>query len=417
TGTCQVPQSACSSPLQGGFTVKEAYAEMLIPILKDVPFFNALNVDVGDRYSKYSLAGSTSNWKVAVEWRPIQDLLLRGTVQKVFRAPTLGALFTGPFGSAPSFSDPCIGLTAAELAAHSNACQNVPPGSTFQSLQNGLSQTTGVTSGSVAAGVHLQPEQGKSFDWGAVYSPHFVPGLTLTADVWRIYLNNTITRSNATLISGTCFSNNASALCALIHRRPNGQVAFISQPFINLGRLDTRGVDAGFTYRIPQVGWLPGQFNLGVQGTYLAEYTDNTFPGLASAQVYHVAGHYYNGFGSYPRVRGLASLSWQDGPWNASWRVQYIGHEEAGSLNPAEHQNGESGAQLFAFRIPNIVYNYVQASYDIQPINTTLSVGVDNVFDKQPPIFTQSITVNADTDVGTYDTIGRFYWARATVKF
>jgi outer membrane receptor protein involved in Fe transport len=64
-----------------------------------------------------------------------------------------------------------------------------------------------------------------------------------------------------------------------------------------------------------------------------------------------------------------------------------------------------------------MVYNYVQASYDIQPLNTTLSVGVDNVFDKQPPIFTQSITANANTDVNTYDTIGRFYWARATVKF
>jgi len=417
TGTCSAPQSACTSPLQGGFNVKEAYGELFIPVLKDMPFAHALNVDLGARYSKYSLAGSTSNWKVSVEWRPIEDLLLRGTVQKVFRAPTLGALFAAASGNAPPFNDPCIGLDASQLAAHSNACQNVPPGSTFQSLQNGLAQATGVLSGSVAAGVNLAPEQGKSFDWGAVYSPHFVPGLTLNADLWRIYLNNTITQPGAGVIAGTCFSNNASPLCALIHRRPNGQVAFISQPTVNLGRLDTSGLDAGLTYQIPQMAWLPGRFTLAVLGTYLTRYNINTVPGSPGGQVFHVAGHYYNSIGSYPRVRGQLNLNWQDGPWNASWRINYIGSETAGSWNPAENQNGESGAQLYAFRVPTIVYNYAQVSYDVQPLNTTLSVGVDNVFDKQPPIFTQSITLNADTDVNTYDTIGRFYWARATVKF
>lgn len=417
TGTCSAPQSACTTGLQGGFNVKEAYAELFIPILKDVPFFHALNVDLGDRYSKYSLAGSTNNWKVAVEWRPIDDLLVRGTVQEVFRAPTLGNLFQGPGGSAPAFNDPCINLSPAELAAHSNACQNVPAYSTFQSLQNGLAQTTGVSSGSVAAGVNLLPEEGKSFDWGLVYSPHFVPGLSLNADLWRIYLNNTITGINATIVSGICFSDNSSPFCALIHRRPSGQVAFISQPTVNLGRLDTSGVDGGLTYVIPQASWLPGRFTLSGLVTYLSEYNDTTAPGVAGAQVYTIAGHYYNGFGSYPRVRGQVSLNWQDGPWSASWRTQYIGHEEAGSWNPSQNQNGESGSQLYAFRVPTIVYNYAQVSYNIEPINTQVSFGVDNVFDKQPPIFTQSITLNADTDVGTYDTIGRFYWARATVKF
>ncbi|HET7931395.1 MAG TPA: TonB-dependent receptor [Rhodanobacteraceae bacterium] len=419
TGQCQVPQSSCSSPLQGGFSYKEAYAELFIPILKDVPFAHALNIDIGDRYSKYSLAGSTNNWKVGVEWRPIEDLLLRGTVQSVFRAPTISNLFSGAGGSAPSFLDPCINLTAAEIAAHSAACENVPPGSTFASLQGGLSQTTGVFSGAVAAGFDLKPEMGKSFDWGVVYSPHFVPGLTVNADVWRIYLNDTIAGgiNSAQTIASVCFANNSSPLCALIHRRPNGQISVINEPFFNLGRLDTKGVDAGLTYRIPQMSWLPGQFNLSILGTYLAEFNDNTAPGVPGAQVYHQAGHYYNSLGSYPRVRGQASLSWQDGPWNASWRIDYIGHQEAGSMNPAENQNGESGSMLYAFRVPSMVYNYVQASYDIQPLNTTLSVGVDNLFDKQPPILTQSITLNANTDVNTYDTIGRFYWARATVKF
>ena len=88
TLNCPGPGSICSSPTQGGYNVKEAYAEVLVPILKDVPFVHSLNVDIGDRYSKYSNFGSTSNWKIAIEYRPIEDLLLRGTVSKVFRAPT-----------------------------------------------------------------------------------------------------------------------------------------------------------------------------------------------------------------------------------------------------------------------------------------------------------------------------------------
>ncbi|HEY2394883.1 MAG TPA: TonB-dependent receptor plug domain-containing protein, partial [Rudaea sp.] len=71
---CPGPSSICSSPAQGGFNVKEAYAELLIPVLKDLPFVHSLNIDLGDRYSKYSNFGSTSNWKAAIEFRPIEDL-------------------------------------------------------------------------------------------------------------------------------------------------------------------------------------------------------------------------------------------------------------------------------------------------------------------------------------------------------
>lgn len=419
TGACQAPQSACSSPLQGGFNVKEVYAELLVPILKDVPFAKSLNVTLGARYSRYNLAGSTTNQKLAVEWRPINDLLLRGTVQKVFRAPSLNELFRGAAGSAPPFNDPCLNLSQGEINAHSNACMNVPPFSTFESLQNNLAQSTGVVSGSVGAGINLKPENGKSFDFGFVYDPHFVPGLSLNADVYRIYLNNLISGgiASAQTIANTCFADNTNFLCSLIHRRPNGQVDFIQEPQFNLGRLDTRGVDAGFSYRIPQMGFLPGQFTVSALGTYLAEFTDTTSPGIVGGQVFHQAGHYYKSLGSYPRVRGQVTLDWKGGPWSASYRAQYIGHEEAGSFNPAEGQNGESGNQLFAFRVPSIVYSDVQVGFNVEPINTQLSLGVDNVFDKQPPILTQSITLNANTDVNTYDTIGRFYFARATVKF
>jgi outer membrane receptor protein involved in Fe transport len=417
TNTCQAPQSACTTALQGGYNVKEAYAELYIPILKDLPFVRSLNVDLGGRYSKYSLAGSTSNYKLAVEYRPIDDLLLRGTVQDVFRAPTISDLFLGQQGNAPPFLDPCINLSAAELAAHSAACQNVPAGATFQQLQGGLSQTTGIVSGSVAAGYNLQPEFGRSFDFGAVYSPHFVPGLTLQADLWRIYLNNAITLIDAQTAADICFSDNSSPFCALIHRRSSGQINYIAQPTVNIGRFDTRGFDVQAQYRIPQVAWLPGQFTVALQGTYLAQYDNNSAPGVAGAETFHLAGHFYKGFGSYPRVRGQLFLNWNDGPWDASWRFQYIGSETIGSADPSQNETADGAYPAYTIPVPQMVYSYAQVGYTIQPINTHISVGVDNVFDKQPPLFYQTSVINANTDVNTYDTVGRFYFAKATVKF
>ncbi len=417
TNTCSAPQSACGSNLQGGYNVKEAYAELYIPLLKDLPLVRSLNVTLGARYSKYSLAGSTSNYKLAVEYRPIDDLLLRGTVQDVFRAPTIGNLFAGAGGNAPPFLDPCINLSPSELAAHSAACQNVPAYASFQTLQNGLSQTTGIVSGSVFAGYPLQPEEGRSFDFGAVYSPHYIPGLTLTADLWRIYLNNSITQIDAQTAANICFSDNTSPFCALIHRRPNGQINYINQPTVNIGRFDTRGLDVQAQYRIPQMAWLPGQFTVGVQGTYLAQFDNNSAPGVAGAETFHLAGHFYKGFGSYPRVRGQLFLNWNDGPWDASWRMQYIGRETIGSADPSQHETADGAFPHYTVPVPSIVYSYAQVGYTIQPINTHISVGVDNVFDKQPPLFYQTNVINANTDVNTYDTLGRFYWVRASVKF
>jgi len=63
------------------------------------------------------------------------------------------------------------------------------------------------------------------------------------------------------------------------------------------------------------------------------------------------------------------------------------------------------------------VYHNVNAGYNIEPINTRIDVGLDNVGDKQPAILFQNNVVNGNVDVNTFDTIGRFYWARVTVKF
>ena len=338
TGQC-VLGSQCASSLQGGYNVKDVYAELFIPILKDIPFIHALNLTLGDRYSKYNNFGNTNNSKVALEWRPIEDLLMRGTVSEVFRAPTVANLFASAASDAPRLShDPCDHYTGNPV---NPACVNVPTDGSFVNTDVASSlQSTGVASGSEFAGFPLGPESGKSFDWGVVYDPHFVEGLSVSADYWRLYLNNTIVAVLAQSVVDLC-SAGQLAYCPLIHRYASGinqgQFQFINEPTGNLGRVDVKGVDFALNYRLPEFSF--GRFNIGLNATYLEQYDISTAPGTPANTVYHYAGHFMS-FGSaqaagcpgagggvclFPRWRAQSSVNWQLGNFDASWRMRYIG--------------------------------------------------------------------------------------------
>ncbi len=417
TGTCDLG-TGCATPLTGNITTKEAYAELLVPVLKDVPFFHSLNLDLGARYSKINPGGNTTNSKLAVEWRPIEDLLLRGTVSEIFRAPNISELFAGVANDAANFTDPCVGYVSP--GAHENAC-GAPTGATAIPA-GGIArppnaQTNGIASGAVAAGFNLKPESGKSFDFGAVYDPSWISGLSLNADIYRIYLTDTITGITAQNVANICYNDGSSPFCAFITRRPDGQINQIKEPTVNLGRIDTSGVDVGFNYRLPQFnmfGHDPGNFNVGLEATYIKKFDNSPGAGLATVSN---AGEFTKQFGNFPRVRALAHLDWSLGGIEASWRVRMIGNVKIGNPDLAQGQSADGAIPGFVRHIPTIVYNDFTLGYTVAPINTKFQIGIDNAFDKQPPFFYQNVVQNANTDVNTYDTVGRFYFARATVKF
>jgi iron complex outermembrane recepter protein len=78
----------------GKIRVREAYGEMLIPILSNLPFADTLNLELGYRVSDYSSTGTDSTWKVNGEWAPVDFLRFRGGYQRAVRAPNLGEVFT-----------------------------------------------------------------------------------------------------------------------------------------------------------------------------------------------------------------------------------------------------------------------------------------------------------------------------------
>ncbi|NII11962.1 TonB-dependent receptor plug domain-containing protein [Oleiagrimonas sp. C23AA] len=430
TGNCTLG-SQCSSPLSGGYNVKEAYGELFVPVLADMPGVYSLNVDIGDRYSKFSTFGSTNNTKFAVEYRPIQSLLLRGTVAEVFRAPTISDVYGAPISDAPKLSsDPCDGYTGGG----NPACVGVPTDGSFTNTDVALGQQIkGIQSGSQYANFNLGPESGKSFDWGLVYSPSWAPGLSATVDFWKIYLNNTVTTIGAQTVLNQCYAGQ-TAFCGLITRNPAGsndpgQITQIVEPTGNLGRTDAQGIDSSFRYRVPEFGY--GHFTLGLDATYLQRYDQQTAPGQDSNVVYHDAGHFET-YGSaqastcpsgggvclFPRWRGKGFVDWQMGNWVASWRMRYIGGFRMGSKSPTQdvHPAGPYLDGIY-YDYGATVYNDVQVGYEIKPIHTRIDLGVNNVFDKQPPMLYANNSLNANTDPSDFDMLGRYYWARLTFKF
>jgi outer membrane receptor protein involved in Fe transport len=406
---CAISSEGCSSPLSGGFNVKEAYLQLYVPILEQSSRVGGLGVTLSDRVSDYSSVDSTNNSaSFQLEWRPIKDLMVRGTVAQVFRAPTVADLYAGPAANQPTFTDPCIGYSGS---GHENACAGVPTG--WEG--SGLSQTDAITSGSKYVGYNLKPEKGTSYDYGIVYSPDFVPGLSLNVDFWKVKLKDLIQDISAQTVVDLCYNDNSSPYCSYIHRYPStsvsaGNIDYIETPVINIGKLDTQGIDFGGNYALPETQW--GRFNLAFDTTYLERYNIDT-----GDTVIHMAGRYNSAYGNYARWRGRGQIGWKLGSWDATWTTRYIGKIQVGSTDLSQNMSADGQDKGVVLNYGSYMYHSLQLGYDMSDANLRFDLGVDNLTNKQPPIMYQNNVLNANTDVNTYDTIGRYYWMRATYRF
>ncbi|CCG36583.1 TonB-dependent receptor [Xanthomonas citri pv. mangiferaeindicae] len=384
-------------------SVREAYAELLVPLLRDAPFANVLNLNLGSRYSNYDAWGNTTNSKVAIEWRPIANLLVRATGSQVFRAPALGDLYGSPYNSVVDntgdFEDPCTGFTGAP----NPACANVPNDGSYTNT----AQFNVVTSGANNVGFKLKPERGRSYNVGLVYDPDRVRGLSLNVDSWRVVLDDMLTGVGLQQVVSDCFDGSEAAFCPLIQRDANGQLTRVSVPFAyNSGKVDIRGYDAGIHYTLADTAW--GTFAMGLDATFFSSY--------------HFAGdpHNYVGenssWGNMPRWRAVANLAWDNGPWHASWNTRYLGRTVNGSEYEDFCADTNADGSCAYFRIGSVVYHDASLSRKIASLHSTLAVGIDNLGDRKPPRF-YSYSNAANTEASTYDTLGRYVWSRLRVEF
>ncbi len=400
---CGISSEACADPTRGDTTTKEIYGELYIPIIDDAPWADSLAVTLGSRWSDYDSFGDTTNSKIGIEWRVMEDFLFRTTYAEVFRAPTINDLFQGARITNPVYSDPCNGQPLS--------CVGLPnrPGVTFS---QGLGQTNALLGGNP----DLRPETGDVFTWGFVYSPGWLEGFSTTVDVWRVDLTDTIQTLGTQPILNECFeSGGTSPLCDLFTRNPTtGDVFLVSDLTQNVGNTKTNGVDVGFRYTM-DTEW--GRFRTSIDSTYIDSFQTD---GVENAGTFLPSSK--GGLGNYSRWRSLAALSWNLNNFEAQWTMRYIDGFQVGSFssdgdcadNGGRGTVGDEGCVFFRGAV---TYHNFQVGYSLPEWKTKVQFGIDNAFDKQPPVLYQNNSLNGNIDERTHDPVGRYFWMNATVTF
>jgi iron complex outermembrane receptor protein len=379
------------TPTTGSYNLHEFYGELSIPILKDSALGKALDVSLAGRYSKYSTVGGKATFKAGVGYRPIDAILLRGTYAQGFRAPSILELYQGARQTSFQGTDPCNGGAAANAAKP--GCAGVPTGYNQANYNlNGL--IPGVISGNAA----LRPETSDSISAGIAITP--LHGLSLTVDYYKIKIKNAIAAQSATQILQLCALRGAT-FCDLVQRDAGtGAVLQLLQGSQNLNSISTDGVDATLRYDFrADFGNISAVLDTSYLGSFQTVSPDPTAGGTI---VDERAGKGDQPRSTYPRWKGQASLSWRGETMDAVLRGRYIG-------KTTDVANAVKDSVTRA-----VTYVDAEIGFNVQDGRARFGIGVNNVFDTQPPASYANAPINYD--IYTYDARGRFLYARFSVK-
>ncbi len=386
-----------SAPTTGGYIVNEAYLELDVPLLRDLPGARELGINVASRYSHYSNFGSTTNNKYNFRWKPFDDLLVRGTFAEGFRAPTIEDLYGGTGESFETFLDPCDSRfgAAATNANVAGLCAATGVPANYRQVDQAGQQITSTAGGQTptpflsGSNPRLQPEKSITRTAGLVFSPHNVDGLDFTLDYYNIYVKNIISSVLANDILNFCYVQNDPTFCGRFTRDGSGAISNLNESLSNLGTLKTEGYDFGIHYRLPETSI--GTFRIASDSTYLSKYELVSGPGATpDNQVGFMSGE----DGMY-RVRSNLQIDWSYKQFGASWTMRYFGglkdscySNVAGALiecNMPNYTNPSLGGYGVSQK-GSVTFNDAQVHYSA-PWKGTFTVGVNNIFNKKGPFY------------------------------
>jgi iron complex outermembrane receptor protein len=404
-------------PTRGEFDVFEAYLEGSVPILSEVPFADQLTLRAAVRASDYSTVGNTLSWNGGFEWSPIPSLRFRVIRALSTRAPNIGELFSPPSQTFPTgVQDPCVGVTATSADPTSVACR-AAPGVAANIAANGVFELTQADfqgiSGFDRGNPDLEEEEGNSWTIGAVINPADIAVLEdfdFSVDYYRIDISNAITLRDRNFILSQCYGGGDTSLCQFVTRRPNpigpnnaGSIEFLDADITNTGGEFAEGVDltVGYTGSIG-----PGDFGARLAYTHVLEHYQIPLDG---GDRDFLAGEVGDS-----EDRAYLTLQYSLGKFGAMLQTTYL-----------------SGADLddqflAAFDLPRGAAGvgsttYVDAQVTFSPTDEyEVFLGANNLFDEDPPPIISGLpgdVTGTETDSGTYDAIGRRWYAGVRVRF
>ena len=435
-------QGAPTLPVNGAFRVLEVFGEAQIPIVRHA-FIDDLSIAAGYRKSWYktepganlldqngdpvvSRTYSTDTYKLSAEFAPVRDIRFRAAYNRAVRAPNIQELFAPQFVGLDGSTDDCAGHV---IQGNEFGCiaQGLIVGSKTPS--NPAEQYNGLLGGNP----NLNPEIATTKTVGAVIQPRFIPRLALTADWYDIKIKGAIQGFGADAIISNCINNTTATTvapsCALIHRAPGGSLWLSSAGFVtdlpqNVGSVETKGIDgsASYSYRLGGIGNLSASF----VGTWVNHYIVND--GLNPE--YDCAGLYGATCGNpLPHWRHKVRIGLQmpngigiSGQWRYIGKVTHEGFSNDTVLNDPFVTPGPNGVPFLNGHVAAQSYFDLAGTFTVGD-HYNFRLGVNNILDKNPPLFSSShgacavATCNGNTYGGTYDTLGRYIFAGATLNF
>jgi iron complex outermembrane receptor protein len=394
-------------PTNGRFHVFNAFGELaIVPITGD-DIAQRVQVDLGARVLHHNRFGASMTYKAGGLFRTVQGISVRGTYATAFRAPSLPDIFGGVGEHNPTAEDPCdtkppsVGegqRTLDPMVQAACTAQGVPVGSKF---------TTGQQVAVAGGNRSLEPETAATATIGVVVEPPRLKGLTLTADYWRIAIDNAIELLGATTILANCYDRGEQAFCSQIHRdRNTHRITAIDQFLQNVSRTTMSGLDVALWYDTKLADL--GRIHAGLEAQYLMRYDLQT-----SLQEIHGVGFY--DLGVYPRYKARLSGNWAH-PSGASGglSLRYIGNykECAGNNCNSERNLAEASRDVDRYFKLDLFGGY---DFRSGVGRTSLQLGVNNVFDATPPAVYNAAAANSDAS--TYDFVGRTVYLRLSQLF
>lgn len=431
-----------SLPTRGGYSLDEGYLELAVPVLKDVTMARALEFSLATRHSRYSNFGVANNPKFGFRYQPIEDVLLRGNYAEGFRAPSISELFGGQSTSFPQAADPCSSNRTIFLENASVRARCASAGVPANYVQNNGQAPT-----LVGGNPDLSPETARTKTLGIVYSPGYVNGLSLALDWYNMRLSNSIGSRSAQQILTDCFVSNIASRCALITRDLSG-AQFANPGEITRIRSIDRNFDSGFEvegfdFTVDYAFRTDfGQFQINWDNAYTSYFGDlnklarGERNGDGDPSSGNVVGTQANNSsaGARWRLQSRLATTWSRDSWTATLGANYTSALDencsvvvntANAIGRPELHNRCSDpdrlVNLYALQGTEIVAVPTQQPenrmgsrwyFDAQmtwtaPWKGTVTAGIRNLFDTDPPLCTSCFANQYETN---YRTPGRYYY-------
>ena len=404
------------------FKVKEAFGELQIPVLKDMPFFEELTISGAGRVAKYQgKVGTVYSYNAGIDWAPIHDIRFRGNYSRAVRAPNVSE--TG-FPLVPNFSngfvDPCNPSVRGSGVRAANCAADLGP------LLAGLPDITRslpIVSGS---NPNLDVETSDSYTVGAVLQPRWVPGLSLSVDWWDITVKGVIASVAPQTIVNQCYDspNLSNIFCAQFTRfrgpgtGPNGEVpgqvlgnTLINAP-LNFAARKRRGIDVNFAYR-HNLGPVAFDTNLIYTHSLInSNYQDPTNPTFESRILQQLGD---------PKDEFRWDFDFGLGPVTLGYRMHYIGPMYFNGYSTLYSINGLPPTDVDAFpnkRFNAVFYHDLRVDFDIAKDSSghalKVYVGVDNFMNQKVP---QGATTATGAGSAIYQFRGRNFYGGFRARF